>query len=244
MGSLANKIVAMAAVLAALVTGGSCAPKKFPPGPNITTNYNGGACGIKNVNLPPYNGFTACGNVPIFKDGKGCGSCYEVRCKEMPECSGNPITVFITDMNYEPIAPYHFDFSGKAFGSLAKPGLNDKLRHCGIMNVEFRRVRCKLGGKIMFHVEKGSNPNYLAVLVKNVADDGNIVLMELEDKASPGFKPMKQSWGAVWRFDTPKPVKGPFSIRLTSESGKKLVAPNVIPATWKPDTLYNSNIQF
>ena len=106
------------------------------------------------------------------------------------------------------------------------------------------RVRCKLGGKIMFHVEKGSNPNYLAVLVKNVADDGNIVLMELEDKASPGFKPMKQSWGAVWRFDTPKPVKGPFSIRLTSESGKKLVAPNVIPATWKPDTLYNSNIQF
>ncbi|KAG0550312.1 hypothetical protein BDA96_01G327900 [Sorghum bicolor] len=266
MGSLANKIVAMAAVLAALVTGGSCAPKKFPPGPNITTNYNGqwlsaratwygqpngagpddngGACGIKNVNLPPYNGFTACGNVPIFKDGKGCGSCYEVRCKEMPECSGNPITVFITDMNYEPIAPYHFDFSGKAFGSLAKPGLNDKLRHCGIMNVEFRRVRCKLGGKIMFHVEKGSNPNYLAVLVKNVADDGNIVLMELEDKASPGFKPMKQSWGAVWRFDTPKPIKGPFSIRLTSESGKKLVAPNVIPATWKPDTLYNSNIQF
>ena len=63
----------------------------------------------------------------------------QVRCKEMPECSGNPITVFITDMNYEPIAPYHFDFSGKAFGSLAKPGLNDKLRHCGIMNVEFRR---------------------------------------------------------------------------------------------------------
>jgi hypothetical protein len=38
----------------------------------------GGACGIKNVNLPPYNGFTACGNIPIFKDGKGCGSCYEV----------------------------------------------------------------------------------------------------------------------------------------------------------------------
>ena len=26
---------------AALVAGGSCAPPKFPPGPNITTNYNG-----------------------------------------------------------------------------------------------------------------------------------------------------------------------------------------------------------
>jgi hypothetical protein len=42
---------------------------------------NGGACGIKDVNLPPYSGMTACGNVPIFKDGKGCGSCYQVRCE-------------------------------------------------------------------------------------------------------------------------------------------------------------------
>jgi hypothetical protein len=40
--------------------------------------HAGGACGIKDVNLAPYLGMTACGNVPIFKDGKGCGSCYEV----------------------------------------------------------------------------------------------------------------------------------------------------------------------
>jgi hypothetical protein len=55
---------------------------------------------------------------------------------------------------------------------------------------------------------------------------------------------MKLSWGAIWRFDTPKPLKGPFSIRLTSESGKKLIAKDVIPAYWKPDTLYYSDIQF
>ncbi|KAG2550718.1 hypothetical protein PVAP13_9KG323400 [Panicum virgatum] len=232
MGSLANNV---AAVLAALAAGGSCGPPKAtwygqPEGAGPADN--GGACGIKDVNLPPYNGMTACGNVPIFKDGKGCGSCYEIRCKAPAECSNNPVTVFITDMNYEPIAPYHFDLSGKAFGALAKPGLNDKLRHCGIMDLEFRRVRCKYPGgqKIVFHVEKGSNPNYLAVLVKFVADDGDI--------------PMKLSWGAIWRYDTPKALKGPFSIRLTSESGKKLVAPDVIPAYWAPNTFYKSNIQF
>ncbi|WVZ57556.1 hypothetical protein U9M48_007928 [Paspalum notatum var. saurae] len=265
MGSLA-KIVAVAAVLAALVAGGSCGPPKVPPGPNITTNYNGkwlpakatwygqpngagpddngGACGIKNVNLPPYNGFTACGNPPIFKDGKGCGSCYEIRCNK-PECSGQPVTVFITDMNYEPIAPYHFDLSGKAFGAMAKPGLNDKLRHYGIFDLEFRRVRCKYQGgqKIVFHVEKGSNPNYLAMLVKFVADDGDIVLMELKEKSSD-WKPMKLSWGAIWRMDTPKALVPPFSIRLTSESGKKVIAQDVIPVNWKPDTVYNSNVQF
>ena len=40
---------------------------------------NGGACGFKNVNLPPFSAMTSCGNQPLFKDGKGCGSCYQVR---------------------------------------------------------------------------------------------------------------------------------------------------------------------
>jgi hypothetical protein len=112
MGYLPNAVavaVAVAAVLAAaLVTGGSCdsssAPNKVPPGPNVTTGYDGrwlaakatwygkpvgagpddsgGACGIKDVDRPPYSGMTSCGNGPIFKDGKGCGSCYEVYVRE------------------------------------------------------------------------------------------------------------------------------------------------------------------
>jgi hypothetical protein len=49
------------------------------------------------------------------------------------------VTVFITDMNYDPIAPYHFDLSGTAFGAMATAGLQDKLRHRGIIDLEFRR---------------------------------------------------------------------------------------------------------
>jgi hypothetical protein len=39
---------------------------------------NGGACGFKNVHMPPFSAMTSCGNDPIFKDGLGCGSCYQV----------------------------------------------------------------------------------------------------------------------------------------------------------------------
>ena len=54
-------------------------------------------------------------------------------------------TVIITDMNYYPVSKYHFDLSGTAFGRLAKPGLNDKLRHSGIIDIEFTRsVVCVL----------------------------------------------------------------------------------------------------
>jgi hypothetical protein len=39
-------------------------------------------------------------------------------------------------------------------------------------------------------------------------------------------------------------VKGPISIRLTSEGGTKLEADDVIPEGWKPDTVYPSKLQF
>ncbi|KAG2539425.1 hypothetical protein PVAP13_9NG475514 [Panicum virgatum] len=52
---------------------------------------DGGACGFKNVNLPPFSAMTSCGNEPLFKDGKGCGSCYQIRCTNHPACSGNPV---------------------------------------------------------------------------------------------------------------------------------------------------------
>ncbi|KAK3157058.1 hypothetical protein QOZ80_2AG0115610 [Eleusine coracana subsp. coracana] len=261
--------IAMAAVLSALLFGCSCAHHpQVPPGPNITTDYdgrwlaaratwygkptgagpddNGGACGLKNVNLPPYNGMTTCGNLPLFKDGKGCGSCYEIKCTK-PECSNSSVVVFITDMNYDLLSPYHFDLSGKAFGAMSKPGMEDKLRHRGIIDLQFRRVRCTYppGQKIAFHVQEGSNPFYLAVLVKFVADDGDIFQMDLMEKETQEWMPMKHSWGAIWRIIYLKrPLKGPFSIRLTSESGKQLVATDVIPKNWKPMTVYKSNIQF
>uniref|UniRef100_A0A453J9X6 Expansin-like EG45 domain-containing protein n=1 Tax=Aegilops tauschii subsp. strangulata TaxID=200361 RepID=A0A453J9X6_AEGTS len=108
--------------------------------PNGAGPYdNGGACGFKNVNRYPFMAMTSCGNQPLFKDGKGCGACYKIKCTKHKACSGRQETVVITDMNYYPVAPYHFDLSGTAFGKLAKPGRNDELRHAGIIDIQFTR---------------------------------------------------------------------------------------------------------
>jgi hypothetical protein len=41
--------------------------------------FSGGACGFKNANKYPFSSMTSCGNEPLFQDGAGCGSCYQVR---------------------------------------------------------------------------------------------------------------------------------------------------------------------
>ncbi|KAM0926265.1 hypothetical protein ACQ4PT_003395 [Festuca glaucescens] len=177
---------------------------------------NGGACGFKNVNLPPFSAMTSCGNEPLFKDGKGCGSCYQIRCvaQNHPACSGVPKTVIITDMNYFPVSRYHFDLSA------APPSSLDRT-----------------------HTE------YLAILVEYEDGDGDVVQVDIMDSrldtanedgmTSTGeWVPMKESWGSIWRVDTRRPMQGPFSLRITNESGKTLVA------DWEPNAIYRSIVQF
>ncbi|KAE8794392.1 expansin EXPB8 [Hordeum vulgare] len=58
------------------------------------------------------------------------------------------------------------------------------------------------------------------------------------------WEPMRRSWGSIWRMDTSHGLQGPFSMRITSDSGKTLVANDVILAYSQQDKAYWSNVQF
>jgi len=106
--------------------------------------------------------------------------------------------------------------------------------------MQFRRVKCKYGEKVTFHVEKGCNPNYLALLVKYVDGDGDIVAVDIKEKGGDAYEPLKHSWGAIWRKDSDKPLKFPVTVQITTEGGTKSVYNDVIPEDWKPDTAYTA----
>uniref|UniRef100_N1QTE2 Uncharacterized protein n=1 Tax=Aegilops tauschii TaxID=37682 RepID=N1QTE2_AEGTA len=179
---------------------------------------DGGACGYQgDVEKPPFSSIVTAGGPPLFKDGKGCGACYQ----------GAPSTP-----------------RGKTFGAMAKPGQADNLRDAGNIRIQYDRVPCKWRGlDIAFRVKAGSNPNYLAVLIDQESGDGDLSAVELQHRGG-SWAPMQEFLGAVWKYSSGSTLQAPISIRLTSSSGKKLVASNVIPSSWQADRTYRSIVNY
>ncbi|XP_060215509.1 expansin-B4-like [Lycium barbarum] len=209
---------------------------------------SGGACGLEDdVANAPYNAMITAGNQVLFQHGLGCGSCYQVLCNQNQECSGNPITVALTDecpgtCNDDPV---HFDLSGFAFGAMSKSGQADQLRKLGRIDISYKRVACDYKQNIMFKVEKGSNPNFFAIVIEAENGDGELSSVEIRPTSSNKWLSMQQMFGATWSANIhPNTQKPPFSVRLTSQNKHQVQADNVIPADWQPRAIYKSNVNF
>ncbi|KAL2477982.1 putative expansin-B2 [Forsythia ovata] len=209
---------------------------------------DGGACGYQDaVGKPPFSSRITAAASSLYKSGGSCGACYQVKCKENTACSGNPVTVVITDecpgCDSESVL---FDLSGTSIGDMATSGKADQLRNAGRLQIQYKRVECNYPGvELTFRVDTGSNANYFAAVIEYEDGDGDVAGVELKQALdSDSWLPMQQSWGAVWKLNSGNSLEAPFSIKITGDSGKSLVANNVIPAGWKPGNIYRSVVNF
>ncbi|CAA0820382.1 Putative expansin-B2 [Striga hermonthica] len=203
---------------------------------------DGGSCGYETaVEKPPFSSLITAAASPLYKDGNGCGLCYQVQCTS-EHCSGTPVTVVITDACYGCGDSHLFDLSGTSFRQMAIPGQEQQLQDRGIIDVQYKSVPCNFPGtNVAFRVDPGSNANYLAVAIEYEDGDGLTDVAVRKSNTNGDWIPMTLSWGAVWKANL-NGISPPFSFKLT-DSSKTVVAENVIPADYG-FTTYTSNVNF
>ncbi|KAE8055860.1 hypothetical protein FH972_012675 [Carpinus fangiana] len=175
-----------------------------------------GACGFGEFGRTVNDGSVA-GVSRLYRNGTGCGACYQVRCTTPEYCSDEGVNVVVSD--YGEGDRTDFILSPRAFVRLARANVASKLLAYGVIDVEYRRVSCHYSGYNLMVKEdcqqwKGMRRAYGAVW----------------DMANP---PRPSGSGSIQ-----------LRFQVCGSAGTTWVqSRNGLPSDWKPGVAYDSAIQ-
>nr|GMC83089.1 expansin-like B1 [Ipomoea batatas] len=222
-----------------------CYTQTYPSKATYYTTPDGkgtptGACGYGKYGRSINDGLVSAASSRLYRYGAGCGACYLVRCKDEALCKKEGVKVVITDNGEGPATD--FILSHNAYAGLAKPYAAKDLFARGVIDVVYERVSCGHGKLKIKIVEQSNYHGYLAILPFNQGGANDILSIEVYEKASYKWIPMRRSYGTV--FDLQNPPKGELKLRFLV-SGQKWIESKkaIIPDYWKAGTTIDTDIQ-
>lgn len=200
-----------------------------------------GACGYGEYGRTVNDGLVT-GVSRLFRNGTGCGACYQVKCTIPAYCNGDGVKVVVTD--YGEGDRTDFILSTAAYARLARPDMAEKLFSYGVVNVEFKRIPCRYNYNLFFKVHERSNKSqYLAIVAIYQPGSFDITAVQVWQEDCQEWRPMRRAFGAV--FDIPNPPEGSLTLRYESNFYGEVSwvqVSSVIPADWKAGYAYDTGI--
>ncbi|GLJ06554.1 hypothetical protein SUGI_0041790 [Cryptomeria japonica] len=198
-----------------------------------------GACGYGEYGRDVKAGNVAAASQLLYRNGAGCGACYQVRCKNKYLCTYSGVTVVVTDHGEGDRTD--FIMSPHAFTTMAWPGKDEQLKALGVVDIE---VACNYPGhNIWFQINKSTNyPYYLSLMLLYQGGQRDVVAVELSQERTSDWKAMRRSYGAVWDIVT-APAECNLALRFQLSGGEWIYAQNPIPSHWKAGDVYDAGVQ-
>ncbi|KNA15528.1 hypothetical protein SOVF_097510 [Spinacia oleracea] len=224
----------------------TCSRATYYGSPDCLGNPTG-ACGYGEYGRTVNNGYVAGVHRP-YRNGTGCGGCYQVRCKT-GDCTDDGVVVVATDFGVGDWTD--FLFTAKAYAKMARPGLEAQLLSYGVVDIEYRRVPCTFrGSNLIVTVHEGTKyPYYFAITIVYPMGLYDVVGVQIWQEDCQEWRPMRKPFGAVWDMENPPRGGGAYRIRfLLSISGSTndatwVESPTPIPAYWKAGANYELTIK-
>ncbi|OVA16034.1 Expansin/pollen allergen [Macleaya cordata] len=185
----------------------------------------------------------ACGYGSLAK-GFNNGYIALVRCKNKTLCGESGTNVVLTDSHNS--SETDLVLSDRAFISMASKGKARELLKLGIVDVEYRRIRCEYKNQnLSVRVDESSKkPNNLVITVLYQGGKTGIYSVDVFQEGTSLKSYMTNKYGAVWEM-SPVPEAGLiFSLFTVGGYDRAMVwAQKALPADWKVGAIYDLGVQ-